>query len=144
MKPNIVRPIAICVFRHNGRILAAEHHDPVRGLTFYRPLGGTIEFGEYSAATVERELAEELGAAVAGLRYLGALESIFTHNGQTGHEIVMVYDGELDDRSLYKRDVLEGDDNGAPLRAVWLDLADCRRPGAPPLYPDGLLELLAM
>lgn len=143
MKPNFIRPIAICVFRRDGRILAAEHYDPSRDLTFYRPLGGTIEFGEYSAATVERELAEELGAAVTGLRYLGALESIFTHNGHKGHEIVMVYDGELVDRSLYERDVLEGDDNGGPLRAVWLDLADCRRPGAPPLYPKGLLKLLA-
>ena len=29
MKPNAIRPIAICVFQHNGRILAAEGYDPV-------------------------------------------------------------------------------------------------------------------
>jgi 8-oxo-dGTP pyrophosphatase MutT (NUDIX family) len=142
MKPNVIRPIAICVFQNDGRILCAEHYDPVRRLTFYRPLGGTIEFGEHSAATIERELSEELGAAVTGLRYLGALENIFIHNGQSGHEIVMVYDGEFADRSLYERETLEGDDNGGPLRAVWVELAECAKTGAPPVYPDGLLELL--
>lgn len=144
MKPNVIRPIAICVFQHDGRILAAEGVDPLKGQTFYRPLGGAIEFGEYSAATIARELSEELSAAVVDLRYLGALENVFTYNGQTGHEIVMVYDGAFADRSLYERPVLTGvEDDGAPVRAVWVRLADYAEPGAPPVYPTGLLELLA-
>lgn len=47
MKPQTIRPLAICVFRHAGRILVAEGTDEVKGETFYRPLGGAIEFGEY-------------------------------------------------------------------------------------------------
>ncbi|WP_374688347.1 NUDIX hydrolase [Promineifilum sp.] len=145
MKPNIVRPIAICVFRHNGLILAARHYDPIKQQPFYRPLGGSIEFGEYSAATIEREMAEELGAAVVDLRYLGAVENVFTYNGQMGHEIAMVYDGAFADPSLYERDVLEGvEDSGASFQAVWVKLADCLDPSAPPLYPTGLLELLGV
>lgn len=144
MKPSVIRPIAICVFRHNGRILAAEGYDPVKEQTFYRPLGGAIEFGEYSATTIERELAEELGAAVVDLRYLGTVENVFTYDGQTGHEIVMVYDGAFADRSLYQRPSIDGaEDDGLPFRAVWLNLIDCRNPAAPPVYPTGLLELLA-
>lgn len=143
MRPNIIRPIAICVFQHDGRILAAEGFDPVRQLPFYRPLGGSIEFGEYSADTIRRELSEELGAEVRELRYLGALENVFTYNGQTGHEIVMVYDGAFADRSLYERPFLAAaEDDGQPFRAVWLSLDDCRLPGAPPVYPTGLLQLL--
>jgi hypothetical protein len=46
MSPRGIRPPAISVFRHNGRILAAESYDPIRQQTFYRPLGGGIEFGE--------------------------------------------------------------------------------------------------
>jgi hypothetical protein len=42
---NKIRPIAICVFRHKDRILVAEGYDPVKKQTFYRPLGGVIEFG---------------------------------------------------------------------------------------------------
>ena len=81
-------PIAICVFSHNGRILAAEGHDPLKRQPFYRPLGGAIEFGETRRKRLRRELHEELGATVAGLRYLGTLENIFTYDGQRGHEIV--------------------------------------------------------
>lgn len=144
MKPNVIRSIAICVFRHDGRVLAAEGREPLTAQLFYRPLGGAIEFGELSAATIERELDEEMGVAVTGLRYLGTLENIFTYDGQTGHEIIMVYDGEFVDASLYERPSLEGaEDDGEPLRAVWVNLADCLDPAAPPLYPTGLLELLA-
>ena len=144
MKPNLIRPIAICVFRHDGRILAGEFYDPIKRQNFYRPLGGAIEFGETSADTITREIAEELGAAVTGLRYLGTVENIFTFNGQTGHEIVMVYDGAFADASLYDQWVIEGvEDDGESLRAVWLELAECNDPAAPPVYPTGLLELLA-
>ena len=57
-----IRTIAICLFSHNGGILVAEGIDAVKGETFYRPLGGGIEFGEYGADTVAREIREEIGA----------------------------------------------------------------------------------
>jgi 8-oxo-dGTP pyrophosphatase MutT (NUDIX family) len=96
-----IRPIAICVFRHKDRILVAEGYDPVKKQTFYRPLGGGIEFGEKSDHTVRRELLEEINAEVGELWYLGALENIFVFNGAPGHEIVLVYDGVLKDSGLY-------------------------------------------
>ena len=94
---NQIRPLAICVFRHGGRILVAEAYDPVKQETFYRPLGGGIEFGEFSEQTIHRELLEEIGADVCELKYLGTLENIFVFNGIAGHEIVQVYDGTLKD-----------------------------------------------
>lgn len=142
MKPNAIRPIAICVFHHDGRILAARFRDPQRGRVFYRPLGGGIEFGEYSAETIVREIREELGAEVIDLRYLATLENVFSHNGQRGHEIIAVYDGAFADPAFYEQPSLTGDDNGRPLDVVWLSLADCRRPDAPPVFPTGLLDLL--
>lgn len=143
MKPEIIRPLAICVFRHQDRILVAEGFDPVKRQHFYRPLGGMIEFGESSIATIHRELREELNVAVTGLRYLGTLENIFVFNGQAGHEIVMVYDGRFEDAALYERESLAGvEDDGASFRAIWLSLADCLDPDSPPLYPAGLLQLL--
>lgn len=143
MKPNLIRPIAICVFRRGGYILAVEYIDPIKQQVFYRPLGGAIEFGEPSAGTIARELQEELGEPVTNLRYLGALENIFTYNGQTGHEIVLVYDGEFVNPAVYDRESLEGvEDDGSTFRAVWIRLADCYSPGTAPLYPTGLLALL--
>jgi 8-oxo-dGTP pyrophosphatase MutT (NUDIX family) len=140
--PSHIRPVAICVFSHRGRILAAELRDPIKQETFYRPLGGSIEFGERAEQTVHREMREEVGAEVKDLRYLGTLENIFTYNGGAGHEIVLVYDGAFADASLYAREGIEGkDDDGNPFIAVWKSL-DAFGPGQPQLYPDGLAALL--
>jgi 8-oxo-dGTP pyrophosphatase MutT (NUDIX family) len=138
--PQRIRPLAICVFSHRGRILAAEGYDPIKQQPFYRPLGGGIEFGEHSTETLHRELHEEIGAEIKDLCYLGALENLFSFNGQQGHEIVLVYDGKFVDGSLYARERIEGED-GVPFVAMWKSL-DGFGPGQPPLYPDGLVEML--
>ena len=136
-----IRPIAICVCRHGDRILVAELRDSKKNQTFYRPLGGTIEFGERGEETVTRELMEEIGATLTEVRYLGTLENIFVYEGRRGHEIVLVYDGKLADRSLYQKEVIQGDELDQKFCAVWKRLDDFGD-GRPPVYPDGLLELL--
>jgi 8-oxo-dGTP pyrophosphatase MutT (NUDIX family) len=141
VKQGQIRPIAICIFRREDQILVAEWYDPSKGHHFYRPLGGSIEFGEHGRRTVERELMEELGAEVADLHYVTMFENIFSYNGQQGHEIVLLYEGRLVDQALYEVDTLLGHDDGdVALKAVWRHL-DSFGPSAP-LYPDGLLELL--
>lgn len=142
---NQIRPLAICVFRHRDRILVAEGYDPVKQQTFYRPLGGGIEFGERSEETICREVMEELDVEVApgSLKYLGAVENIFTFNGTPGHEIVLVYDGLLKDSELYDRAVIIGQevDMNESFTAIWKSL-DEFGVGKSILYPTGLLEML--
>jgi 8-oxo-dGTP pyrophosphatase MutT (NUDIX family) len=136
-----IRPIAICIFRRVDQILVAEWYDTWKEQYFYRPLGGMIEFGERSQQTVERELVEELGAEVTDLRYFAMIENLFVHNGQQGHEIVLLYEGKLVDRALYEVEAIDGHDDGdVPLRAVWRPLSFFGP--STPLYPDGLLDLL--
>lgn len=138
-----IRPLVICIFSHNGRILTAEGYDPVKHQIFYRPLGGGIEFGEYSHEALIREIREELDTAVTNLRYLATLENIFTFNGQPGHEIIQVYDGQFVDNSLYYCPAIKGrEDDGQRFTAFWKSLNDFTGKNAPPLYPDGLLDLL--
>ena len=143
MKPNKIRPLALCVFRHEGRILAGRNEEPGTGRPFYRPIGGRIEFGELGADCVVREVHEEIGAVVTGVRYLGLLESIFTYGGRQGHEICLIFDGTFRERSYYRAQEIAGEDDDGDLlyRAHWID------PQAPPddapLYPTGLAELLA-
>lgn len=143
MKKNRIRPLAICVFRKDDRILVAEGYDPVKQQTFYRPLGGAIEFGERSEDTVRRELMEEIGAEVGEVWYLGTLENIFVFNGEPGHEIVMVYDGVLTDSGLYEQAEVEGNEAevGESFKAVWKSLDEFGE-GKSILYPTGLAELL--
>lgn len=136
-----IRPLVICVFHRNGRILVNEAHDRTKPQTFYRPLGGGIEFGETSAQALEREIREEIGADVARLRLLGTIENIFTHLGRPGHEIVRVYDGQLVDQSLYAQETIHGaESDGQRFKAVWKAVASFT--AEKPLYPEGLLGLL--
>lgn len=141
---NRIRPIAICVFRRGDKILVSEGYDPVKDEHFYRPLGGGIEFGENSRETICRELAEEVSLEVDTdtLKYLGAVENIFMFNGARGHEIVLVYDGALEEQAVYEHDTIPGREaNGGEIRAVWKSLGDFGN-GKAILYPTGLLELL--
>ncbi len=140
--PGIIRGLAICLFQRDGQILVAEYADPVKRENFYRPLGGSIQFGERGEAAVVREIREEIGAEACDLRYLGTIENIYTYRGAAGHELALVYDGRLADEALYRRPEIAGkEDNGWPFKAVWKSLDDFQ-PDKPPLYPDGLLEFL--
>jgi 8-oxo-dGTP pyrophosphatase MutT (NUDIX family) len=141
-QPPRIRPIAICLFAHARKILVARYFDRVKQQAFYRPLGGGIEFGETAAATVAREVREEVGADVRDLKYLFTMENLFTHNGQPGHEIVMVYDGVFVDESYYGRQVIRGRDSDSEFDAVWKELRVLSDDPLP-LYPDGLLERLS-
>lgn len=143
-KKKRIRPLAICVFRHNNRILVAEGYDPVKDEYFYRPLGGGIEFGETSIETICRELMEEINAEVdrESLRYLGTVENIFHFNGMAGHEIVMIYDGVLKDSGLYEQATILGTEaNGEDVQAVWKSIDEFGE-GKSILYPTGLIDML--
>jgi 8-oxo-dGTP pyrophosphatase MutT (NUDIX family) len=143
MHKGTIRPLAICVVRRGPLILVERGFDPTKNETFYRPLGGGIEFGEHSRAAVVREIREEIGAEITDLRLLGTLENIFTFDGVPGHEIVQIYEAVFVDPALYERDTIDGFEIelGAPVKAMWMPL-DTFRAGTPPLYPDGLWDLL--
>ena len=77
-KKRRIRPLALCVFRRGDKIMVARGHDAVKDQTFYRPIGGGINFGERGADAVIREVREELDAEVVDVVYLGAFENIFS------------------------------------------------------------------
>lgn len=121
--PEHIRVIAICVFRHGDKILVFEHFDTVKGTPFYRPLGGAVEFGETTGQAIKREIKEEIGLEVTGLKLLDIIENIFTLNGGTGHEIVYVYDGQFTDASVYARESFPmQEDNGDIYKVSWRSL----------------------
>ena len=144
MKSGKVRVVALCVIWRGAALLVSEGFDPVKQETFYRPLGGGVEFGERGIDAAARELREELAAEVIDLRYLGMLENIFTFSGQPGHEICLIYDGRFADPARYDADAMTGNEEGdGEFRVVWKPLSAFDE-GTVPLYPDGLLDLLTL
>jgi len=139
MKEESARPLALCVFRKDRSIFVAEGFDKTKDEIFYRPLGGSIEFGEYGRETVARELREEIGADVTNIRYLGTLENIFVFEGRPCHEIVLVFEGKFVEKSFYKKK--RGLETTGRMEAFWKPLDFFLKKEAP-LYPDGILSLL--
>ena len=138
-----IRPIVICLFYHNGKILVFKGYDKGKDEIFYRPLGGAIEFGEYGEQAVKREIREEIQAEVKDLKFLTIFENIFTYEGKIGHEIVLVFDGTLVDTSLYEKNLIvqEDDENQTKFNAYWKSLNEIKQENRP-LYPDGLYNFI--
>ena len=142
-KKKKIRPLAICVFFNNDKIFVSEGHDPTKPETFYRPLGGRIEFGEYAQDTLRRELKEEIQQEITDVKFIGTLENIFILENIPMHEIVMVFDGRFADETMYRVEQHIGyeEDTKEKFDCSWKHLDFFRnRDGI--LYPDGLLELL--
>lgn len=72
---------------------------------------------------------------------LGVLENLFRYENERGHEIVFVFEARFRDPALSEPDELTLLEAGEPHLASWVPLAELR--GGQPLYPAGLLELLA-
>ncbi|ENQ3105573.1 NUDIX domain-containing protein [Bacillus cereus] len=138
------RAKALGIIEYNDCILVEEYnrkHEGGEGC-YYRPLGGTIELGEYAAQTVIREFAEELGVIVEIGTYLGCLENIFQIDNTTGHEIVQLYFASFSNKELYKKNeftITEGDHISY---AVWIPIEMFLKKEKT-LYPNGLTELLS-
>lgn len=135
-----IRPIALGLVRRRDHILVFEGRDDVKGETYYRPLGGGVEFGERSDEALKREFREELDADIKVGELRGVLENVFTWRGNPGHEIAFVYAAEFVDPGLYAKDEMKILDD--PATAIWVPLADFRD-GRKILYPNGLTELLS-
>jgi ADP-ribose pyrophosphatase YjhB (NUDIX family) len=133
--------VALCVVINGDRVLVRRHLHGVLDPVFYRPVGGTVEFGERSIDAVQREVLEEIGAELANLRLLGCIENLFDYRGDIGHEIVFIYCADFVDPTLYERAAIDGQEaDGQDFVAVWLPLAAFTP--EQPLYPTALLDLL--
>jgi ADP-ribose pyrophosphatase YjhB (NUDIX family) len=143
LKEPRIRVTSLGIFRRGDQIFVQESYDPVKGETFYRPLGGGVEFGEQAADALIREMREETGLEVTNLRYAGLCENIFTYLGERGHEIVLLYEADFADPAVYENDeMICQEDDGLPFRAVWKSLDEFGKDEDGPLYPDGLMVIL--
>jgi ADP-ribose pyrophosphatase YjhB (NUDIX family) len=71
----VVKAMVLIQRSLDGALLVSEDANP-SGELFHRPLGGHVEFGEYALNRVHRELREEIGQALTGVRLAGATASV--------------------------------------------------------------------
>lgn len=111
---------AFAYFENEDRIFVSEFQDKNSGEFIYRPIVGTIEFGEYAKDALCREVMEELGADIIAKPNPKVLESIFTFENIQGHEIVFIFECQFKDKSYYEikeYEIIES--SGEKLKAQW-------------------------
>ena len=104
-----IRPIALGLATKNNKLLVGEGFDDVRNETFYRCLGGGIEFLEESSDALKREFKEEIGANIAVNDFLGIYENIFTYQGKKAHELILFYSIDISDEDFKEEYIIDID-----------------------------------
>ncbi|MFS0727647.1 NUDIX hydrolase [Paenibacillus sp. 1P07SE] len=137
-----IRTVSLCLIRKNDLILVEETYDSAVNKTFYRPIGGTVEYGESSKLAVIREVKEEINAEITEPRLLFVIENLFTYLNQLGHEVDFIYEAELLDRTFYDKNEIEGKEGTERYKAIWKPVEDFIGNEEIKLVPDGLLQLL--
>ena len=134
-----IRPIVLGIAKNDNKILVSKGDDKIKDSTFYRCLGGGIEFQETSQEALKREFKEELGIDIEVEDYCGITENIFTFQGKKGHEIVFFYNIKIKDED-YKEIYPMIDDDGEDI-AIWENIEDFKS-GKKILYPEEILKYL--
>ncbi len=140
-KNNKIRVLALGVIRDGDRVFLSQGYDPAKDETFYRVMGGGVDFGEPSKDALQREFQEEIAAELTNIEYLGCLESIFTFNDRPGHEIIQLYRADFVDRKFYDLEDLTFSEGDRQKKALWIDI-DRFRSGELRLVPEGFLPYL--
>ena len=134
-----IRPIALGIAIKNNKLLVGESFDKVKNQTFYRCLGGGIEFLEKSSDALKREFKEEIGADITVKDFLGISENIFTYQGKNAHELILFYSIEISDND-YKEEyhIADEDDSGI---AKWIDIDEFKNKNKI-LYPEEIFKYI--
>ncbi len=146
---HLIRPVALAVLLWRDHVLLFRGEDSVKPETFYRAIGGGVEFGEPATEAVVREFREELSREIEVVEPLGAAENIFTHEDRAGHEIdfefIVRFAPGQEPPNLEPLAGVEHNDAGAVeggFTAYWIPLHEALS-GEHIIYPPGFTDRLA-
>lgn len=134
-----IRPIALGLAIKNNKLLVSEGFDKVKNETFYRCLGGGIEFLEKSEEALKREFLEEINVDITVKNFLGISENIFTYQGKKTHELILFYSIEISDEN-YQEEYKVIDDHGETI-AKWIDIDEFKNKNKI-LYPKEVFKYI--
>ena len=134
-----IRPIVLGMVKKDNKVLVSKGYDKIKDETFYRSIGGGIEFLENSKDALKREFKEELNIEISVGKFLGISENIFTYNGKNAHELILFYDVEIKDED-YREKYHIIDDN-CETDAVWIDIEKLKNKELK-IYPEQVFKYL--
>ena len=127
---------------HQNRILVYKVTDRVNRKSFFRLIGGHIEFEESASEALIREFKEEIDQSIRIVKQLNTFESMFFYNGENRHEFVSLFQIEFVNELVYKQSNIIG--NEGPNRtftAEWIFIEEFKNNNKI-LYPPDILDYL--
>ena len=134
-----IRPIALGLVIKNNKLLVSKGFDKVKSETFYRCLGGGIEFLEKGEEALKREFLEEINVDIIVKDFLGISENIFTYQGKKAHELILFYSIEIPNKN-YQEEYKVIDDHGETI-AKWIDIDNFKNKSKI-LYPEEVFKYI--
>lgn len=139
-----IRPIALGLIEHEDHLFVSSGQDLKTQQSFYRFLGGGIDFGETSESALKREFLEEIQASLMAVEYITCLDNIFEYNGKRKHELIQLFRARFVDESFYQLDqkfqLVEGDRIDS---AFWIDTRRVLS-GEYRLVPESCIQYLSL
>ena len=134
-----IRPIVLGIARKENKILVGEGYDKIKGETFYRCLGGEIEFLETSEYALKREYKEELGIDIEVKDFCAFAENIFTYQGKKAHELVLMYNIKIKEEDVKEK--YHVIDDNCDSYAYWVDIEEFKNKSKI-IYPEIIIDYL--
>ncbi len=142
MKKNI-QCISHGLIVSGSKILVYDVEDKVKKKTFFRLIGGHIEFGESASEALKREFKEEIDQEIEIICKLDTFENIFVYKGSKQHEFVSLFKVEFLNKDIYNSNVIVGQEGpDRTFEAKWIEVSEFRN-NKKVLYPPEVLSYLS-
>lgn len=134
-----IRPVVLGIARHNNKILVSPGYDKITKQTFYRCLGGGIEFLETSQEALKREYKEELNIDIEVGDFCGISENIFTFDGEKAHELILFYNIKIKEDDFKEEYCVT--EESEETEAYWIDIDEFKNNNKI-LYPKEIFKYI--
>ena len=138
-KQGEIRVLALGLIKDRDRIFLSYRYDPVKQETFYRVMGGGVDFGEHSHDALQREFQEEIQAELINIKYIGCIENIFQFNGKPRHELIQLYNCDFANPNFYQLESLVFAEGEREKTALWMPIERFKS-GELQLVPENFLD----
>jgi ADP-ribose pyrophosphatase YjhB (NUDIX family) len=121
-----IRVKSLAWIEDQGELFVVKMQDSIKKDYYYRPVGGSVEFGETAVEAVKREAMEELKAKieVTGENPM-VVQNLFVCDGKKGHEIDFLVPCRFRGGFFYQRGIFQlVEADGMEWPAMWVSIAD--------------------
>ena len=137
-----IQCVSIGLISNKSDLLVYQVTDQVSNNSFFRLIGGHIEFGESAVEALKREFKEEIDQEIININSLGVFENIFFYKGKEQHEFVSLFSCDFSNKEMYKKKEIIGYEGPSrTFNARWIDLNQFKN-NHKILYPDQILKYI--